>query len=66
MAVRRLASGRRLRLVSMEDGDVDLVDSSDCMHFMVAVERLHNDGVPTRLAVPTCDREQGEWDDDVG
>ena len=30
------------------------------MHMMIAVERLHNDGVPTRLAVPTCDRELGE------
>ncbi|KAI6206638.1 hypothetical protein M3Y94_00935300 [Aphelenchoides besseyi] len=36
-----------------------VIDPTDCMHMMNAVEKLQNDGVPTRLSVPSCDNQIG-------
>ncbi|KAI6180854.1 hypothetical protein M3Y98_00765900 [Aphelenchoides besseyi] len=35
--------------------------STNCMHMMNAVEKLQNDGVPTRLSVPSCDNQSGNY-----
>ncbi|KAI6229091.1 hypothetical protein M3Y99_01149400 [Aphelenchoides fujianensis] len=35
--------------------------STNCLHMTIAVEKLNNDGIPTRLPNPSCDSQLGNY-----